>query len=135
MRRLFEYTRVFLLGAVAYSGLEILFRGFTHWTMFFAGGLCFMILYRLFTRGTAGQKSNPLWKNCIIGALVITGIELLFGCIFNLALGWNVWDYSDYPLDFMGQICLLYTLLWFLLSAPIVWLARGLKKRTMRKYM
>ena len=128
MQRTVEYTLVFLLGATAYSGLEILFRGFTHWTMFIAGGLCFAVLYHVFIK----NRSLSLWKCCLIGALVITGIEFLFGCIFNLALGWNVWDYSHYPLHFMGQICLAYTLLWFLLSVPILWIARGLKRRLSR---
>ena len=131
MARTFEYMFVFALGATVYSGLEILFRGFTHWTMFFAGGLSFVILYHIFT----GSRSFPLWKGCLIGALVITGIEFLFGCVFNLALGWNVWDYSHYPLHFMGQVCLLYTLLWFVLSAPILWLSRGLKRKLHGKYL
>ena len=131
MHRTLEYTLVFLLGATAYIGLEILFRGFTHWTMFFAGGLSFAVLYRIFT----GNRSLPLWKSCLIGALVITGIEFLFGCIFNLALGWNVWDYSHYPFHLMGQVCLFYTLLWFVLSAPILWLSRGLKRRLHRRYL
>jgi hypothetical protein len=128
MRQVFEYLIVFLLGASAYCTLEILFRGFTHWTMFIAGGLCFTILYHIFN----GNRSRPLWKYCLIGALIITCIEFLFGCIFNLVLGWNVWDYSSYPLHFMGQICLAYTLLWFLLSVPILWIARGLKRRLSR---
>ena len=124
MASFLEYLQVFLFGAAVYSILEVLFRGFTHWTMFIAGGLCFSILYYAFTK-----FKFPLWKNCIIGAAVITIVEFVFGCVFNLALGWNVWDYSHYPLDFMGQVCLFYTLLWFLLSVPIIWLTRGLKKR------
>jgi uncharacterized membrane protein len=131
MDQLLEYIFVFVLGATTYSALEILFRGFTHWTMFFAGGISFTLLYRIFT----GQKKFSLWINCFIGALIITGIELVFGVIFNLILGWNVWDYSHYPLDFMGQICLSYTLLWFLLSAPIFWLTKNLKKKINRIYL
>ncbi|MGI6734003.1 MAG: putative ABC transporter permease [Anaerovoracaceae bacterium] len=131
MRRIFEYTIVFLLGATAYSMLEILFRGFTHWTMFIAGGLCFSVLYHVFNK----NRSLSLLKCCLIGAAVITGIEFLFGLIFNLVLGWNVWDYSHYPLHFMGQICLAYTLLWFLLSAPIYWITKRLKKRMTRRYL
>lgn len=34
------------------------------------------------------------------------------GCIVNLWLGWNVWDYSTMPGNFMGQICPQFTLLW-----------------------
>jgi uncharacterized membrane protein len=113
------------LGAIVYSGLEILFRGFTHWTMSIAGGLSFAILYGIFTL----LYPLPIWKYCLMGALVITTVELLFGFIFNLVLGLNVWDYSNYPLDFMGQVCLPYTLLWFLISAPIFWLIKVIKKK------
>ena len=28
----------------------------------------------------------------------------------------NVWDYSHVPMNFMGQICVPFTLLWFPLS-------------------
>ena len=128
MRQVFEYLTVFLLGASAYCILEILFRGFTHWTMFIAGGLCFTKLYHIFI----GNRSLPLWIYCLIGALVITGIEFLCGCVFNLALGWNVWDYSRYPLHVMGQICQAYTLLWILLSAPILWIAKRFKRKLSR---
>ncbi len=129
MRRIYEYGLALLFGGTVYSGLEILFRGFTHWTMFFAGGICFSILYHIFT----GNKAISLWKSCLIGALVITGVEFAFGCVFNLALGWNVWDYSNYPLHLLGQVCLVYTLLWFLLSAPIYWIARGLNRGLKRR--
>ena len=46
------------------------------------------------------------WKQCIIGSFVVTGIEFVSGCIVNLWLGWNVWDYSHLPLNLLGQICL-----------------------------
>lgn len=125
MIRHLEFFLVFLVGATIYSTSEIIFRGFTHWTMFFAGGICFAVLYRIFT----GRKIQPLWKNCLIGALVITGIEFLFGCLFNLILGWQIWDYSNYPFDVLGQVCLPFSLLWFLLSGPIFWIAKGMGKR------
>lgn len=126
MKLFYENVQVFLIGSLAYSSLEILFRGFTHWSMFIAGGLCFMILYNIFIR----NKHLALWKKCFIGTGIITFIEFVFGCLFNLILKWNVWDYSHYPFDFLGQICLLYTILWFILSAPIVWLSGLIQKIT-----
>lgn len=120
-----EFFLVFLIGAVIYSISEIMFRGYTHWTMFFAGGICFAILYRFFT----GRNTQSLWKNCLVGALIITGVEFLFGCLFNLVLGWQIWDYSNYPFDVLGQVCLPFSLLWFFLSAPVFWLAKVMEKR------
>ena len=57
----------------------------------------------------------PLWQQMLIGTAIITGLEFVTGCIVNLWLGWNVWDYSNVPLNVFGQICLPYILLW----API----------------
>ncbi len=128
MRVFLEYSFVYIFGAVIYSCLEILFRGFTHWTMFFAGGLCYTLLYHIYTK----NNHRSLWQNCLLGAIIITGVELVFGCFFNLVLGWKVWDYSHYPLHLWGQICLPYTLLWFFLSAPIQWLAKGMKQASFR---
>ncbi len=55
---------------------------------------------------------------CIAGAFCITAIELTVGIIVNRWLGLGVWDYSGVRLNFMGQICLPYSLLWLLLCCP-----------------
>ena len=52
--------------------------------------------------------------------LVVTGIEFVSGCIVNLWLGWNVWDYSHMPFNLLGQICLPFSLLWVLVSGIAV---------------
>ena len=46
----------------------------------------------------------------------VTGVEFAFGCVFNLVLKMNVWDYSHLPLNIAGQICPLFTLLWSALA-------------------
>lgn len=58
----------------------------------------------------------PLWLQAGIGAVIITVLEFICGCIVNLALGWNVWDYSNTPLNILGQVCLPFTIIWFLIS-------------------
>lgn len=58
----------------------------------------------------------PFYLKCIIGMLIITGIELIFGIVFNLILKEQVWDYSNQRLNFLGQICLPFSMLWLLLS-------------------
>lgn len=115
---------IFSIGAVSYSLIEILWRGYTHWTMMITGGICFLVLFRVFSR-IAHAK---LWKKCAVGACVITLIEFIVGCIVNLWLQMNVWDYSYIPLNLMGQICPLYSALWGLLSIPIVYLSKKLQK-------
>ncbi len=123
-RRFNQDTLIFAIGSVSYSLIEVLWRGYTHWTMMITGGVCFLVLFRIFSR-IAHAK---LWKKCAVGACVITGIEFTVGCIVNLWLQMNVWDYSFLPLNVMGQVCPLYSFLWGLLSIPIVYLSRKIKQ-------
>lgn len=124
---------LFLIGAVGYGLIEIIWRGYTHISMLFAGGICFNIfsvIHKIY-----GKKS--LLKICIIGSAAVTAVEFVFGLIFNIILGKRVWDYSKQPFNILGQVCLLYSLFWGLLSIIFVPLAgkcekylnRGLQSR------
>ena len=118
-----EYISVYVFGGLGYGTLETLWRGYTHWTMLLTGGLCCCLMYLIATR-----MREPLWRKWIMCAFVVTAVEFTVGCLVNLRLGWNVWDYSALPLDLMGQICPLFSLFWFLLSIPCVGLSVFLKK-------
>lgn len=113
---------VFPLGAAGYNLLELLWRGYTHWSMALAGGLCFCCIYGIYS-----FRRLRFLSKCLLCSLAITGVEFAFGCLVNLVLQWNVWDYSYLPLQLFGQICLPYTALWFLLSVPLMPLCRQLK--------
>jgi uncharacterized membrane protein len=114
-----ELVFSFLLGGWGYVGLEILWRRHSHWTMFIPGGLCFSLIYALSTR-----TALPLPLQCALSALIITGVEFLVGCVVNLALGWNVWDYSGLRYHLLGQVSLPFSALWLALSYPALLLAR-----------
>lgn len=58
----------------------------------------------------------PLWKQMILGGFTTTLLEFITGCIVNLWLGWNVWNYSSLPLNILGQISLPFILIWCGLS-------------------
>ena len=116
---------IFILGGIGYIIIELIFRGYTHWTMFIAGGAAFLMLHRL----NIGYPHMPLWKKCILGSFAITSIELLVGCIANLWLHWNVWDYSDNRFNMWGQICLSFSILWGLLCIPIYGVSGILKRK------
>lgn len=93
--------------------IELLWRGHSHWTMFILGGICFVLL------GIINEVipwCMPLWQQVLIGTMIITGLEFVTGCVVNLWLGWNVWDYSNVPLNILGQICVPYVLLWIPIS-------------------
>ncbi len=118
MVKAIAYPVTFALGAVIYSLVEILWRGHTHWTMSITGGLCLSAIY--FLGGV--MEVTPLPLRWLAGALTITLMELAVGCIVNLCLGWSVWDYSAVKYNLLGQICLPYCLLWYLLSIPAFYL-------------
>lgn len=104
---------LFVIGGLFYVLIELTARGRSHWTMFIVGGLAFFLI------GCINEKYRKmsLVKQMTIGSIVITGLEFLCGCIVNLWLGWDVWDYNNMPLNLLGQICLPFTVLWFFLSA------------------
>ena len=89
--------------------IELIWRGHSHWTMFILGGLCFIYLGLI---NEVLHWETPLWLQILIGAAGITILEFSTGCIVNLALGWNVWDYSGMPGNLLGQICPQYFVLW-----------------------
>lgn len=109
MRQYIKSMFLGCIGGMLYIGLEILWRGHSHWTMFLLGGTCFVII------GLINELipwCMPIWKQALIGAAIITGLEFLTGCVVNRWLGWEVWDYSGMPLNVLGQICVPYMLLW-----------------------
>ena len=117
MRRKIE---VFLFGAVGYTSIEVVCRGRSHWSMALAGGVCLLTLF-LVSRQMQGRS---LLAQAAAGAAVVTGIELIVGIVVNLWLGWKVWDYTNQPLNLLGQICPQYSLYWFLLTLPAMYYFR-----------
>lgn len=115
---------LFLFGGLVYGLIEILWRKHTHWSMILTGGSCFLVLYNLFSR----CKKLSLFKKCLCGSLIITSIEFVVGCIVNLWLKLNVWDYSSLKINLLGQVCLLYSVFWALLCVPISFVCKGIKK-------
>ena len=115
----------FSIGALGYGLIEILWRGYTHFSMLLAGGICFSFF------GFLGEKLEKIsiFTKAIVGGVFVTSIELIFGYIFNILLGKNVWDYSKLPLNFKGQICLLYSLFWVFLSFLFIPFASKVKRR------
>lgn len=114
-----KYLILFLIGAFAYCGIEIIWRGYTHWTMGMLGGTCF-ILIGLINNSRFFYHLMPFREQMVLGGLIVTVMEFIAGCILNLWLGLGIWDYSQMPFNLCGQICLPYTILWILLSAVCI---------------
>ena len=111
---------LFAVGGGSYVGLEFLWRGRSHGSMFLAGGSCFLLL------GALSRKKLSLPAKSAAGTGIITAVELLTGLVFNR--DHSVWDYRNMPLHFRGQICLPYMLLWAPLSLGAMALYRGLSR-------
>jgi uncharacterized membrane protein len=105
---------LFTVGGVLYYLMEILWRGYSHWSMFLLGGVSFLLLGLI---NEVLSWEAPMLLQMALGAAVITLLEFNVGCLVNLRLGWAVWDYSDMKFQFMGQISLKSSILWFFLSA------------------
>ena len=117
------YCETALVGSVGYCVLEMIWRGRTHWSMALAGGVCLAAEY-----GINGVfRHVPLWRRCLMGAAVITAVELGTGRLFNRQ--YQVWDYRGCRGNLDGQICLLYSFLWFLLSVPLCGLSSVIRKK------
>ena len=105
---------LFLIGGTIYYLIEMMWRGYSHWSMFILGGICFVIMGLLNEHKFSWKDS--IVKQAVISALIITTFEFITGCIVNLWLGWEVWDYSELPFNLLGQICLYFSILWIPLS-------------------
>ena len=109
LKQISKYSFLFDAGGVLYVMIELAWRSWSHWTMFVLGGLCFIYLGLI---NEIMSWDMPLWQQVWIGAVGITALEFLTGCVVNLWLGWGVWDYSGMPGNLLGQICPQYFVLW-----------------------
>lgn len=102
---------LFTIGGGTYVSLELLYRARSHFTMFVLGGGCFLAIGQL---GRSYPRLSPAVR-AVIGSGICTAGELLAGLAFNR--DYAIWDYRNLPLNFRGQICLPFSLLWIPLSA------------------
>lgn len=126
MPKWLKYIFLFFVGGAAYFYLEILYRGFSHISMFLCGGLAFVLI------GSINQvikRPVSILAQMVIGSIIITLLEFIFGIVVNIIMKLNVWDYSTMPYNVMGQICLAYSNLWFLLSLVCIFLDDFLRTR------
>lgn len=118
---------LFIIGGSIYALLEIMVRKRTHISMFIAGGLCLVFIHCLC------NVINPFCKMCrafkaVLCSFVITIVEFITGIFVNLIMGLQVWDYSGLSFNILGQICPQFTLIWFILSFPAIFLVEIINK-------
>ena len=119
-----EFSFIFIIGAIGYGSIELLWRGHTHWTMILLGGVCLYVIYLISSR-----MKDSFEKKAVMCTFAVTALEFLTGCIVNIRLGWNVWDYSKLPFNLMGQICPAFSLMWLILCLPCIFLSKSIYKK------
>ena len=108
--KFWKQAGLFYLGGCAYMGIELLWRGRTHGSMFVAGGTCFLLIGQL----NRVRPRLPLPLRALAGAGIVTMVELGIGLLVNR--NFEVWDYRDRAGNFLGQICPMFTALWIPVS-------------------
>lgn len=106
-------------GGMAYFNFEILYRGYSHVSMIICGGLSFYTIGLL----NEGKKWHPSFLfQMILGSLIIISYEYLTGVIVNIYLKLHVWDYSNVPFNYRGQICIPFLIIWFFATPLCIWM-------------
>lgn len=106
-------------GGAVYYMLEVIYKTATgnperiHWTMLVLAIILSMVLERC---GAECPWEWALPLQALICTVAITATEMVAGLVLNVWLGLGVWDYSHLPANFLGQICLWFSALWYVLS-------------------
>ena len=120
--KLWRKAALFALGGGAYVGLELLWRGRSHISMFLAGGTCLLLLGKL----NRAEPKLTLPLRAVVGSGIITMVELTAGLLFNR--DYAVWDYRSIPGNYLGQICPRFFLLWVVLALVVLLIYDPLEK-------
>ena len=126
MKKIGKYVFLWAFGGCLYYNFEILFRGFSHWSMFVLGGICFLFVT---LQGQMVHWQDPLWRQIFRCTVFVTAMEFITGIIVNKWMHLSVWDYSDQPFQLFGQICLPFAILFSGLCALGIFLGGFLTSR------
>ena len=133
--KIFNMFVIWLTGGIVYYFAEILFRGFSHFSMLICGGLCFLLVGNIGNL-ILNSKDNiiiSIIKIMLIGTMIITTLEYITGMIVNVKYNLKVWDYSDMKYNVNGQICLLYSFFWALISLICVYVYNVIEEYLFKK--
>lgn len=119
-KKILTYAMLVLTGGSVYVLIEIMFRGYSHISMFAVGGLCLALIN---LTDVLFQGLGLIPKATVCG-IIISLAELAAGIILNVYMGLGVWDYSSLRFNLFGQICPQFSLIWMALSVPAIYLSR-----------
>ena len=120
MKKFIGKLGLFLSCGFIYCMIEILFRGWSHWSMFVSAGFLGVFC--------VDSVNNVLSFDCdyivqiLISTILCTIGEGISGIILNVWLQLNVWDYSKMAFGtfFFGQCNIFFCVAWAVLSAVCI---------------
>lgn len=124
-----KHLTIFGLMGIMYVCIEVFFSAITgmQWRLVGQSSI-WMFLVGGYLGLAVGFYSNIKKRyikypfDVLVGASLITFIEFVSGCILNLWLGFNIWDYSKSAFNLLGQIDYIHSICWILITPLIFWL-------------
>lgn len=129
MKQIKRISPVFMVLGLVYLALEFQVRA-AQWqtlnpwvplTMFLIGGSAAFVIGLYNEIPWIRDNVNMFWQS-VASTITILLFEFIGGCIVNLWLGLDIWDYTHMAFNLLGQICLQYTVYWLLISPFAIWL-------------
>jgi len=139
-KRIGKFVLLFSLLGCAYLLIELIFRAFQKslvgvlpgistmsligWTslwMFFIGGLSALAV-GFINQVNWVRKNLNVFLQCVLGAITILLVEFISGVFFNIwPFQLQLWDYSNLPLNILGQVSLQFGVYWFVMCPFAFW--------------
>ena len=108
-----ELLLIWEVGGCIYYTLEVLFRGYSHVSMYILGGVCLVLVGLI---NEVGLLKNTYFEvQVLVGDCIVLLLEFITGCIVNIGLGLN------------GQICPLFAIIWLPLIALAIYVDDWIK--------
>ena len=114
---------LWFFGGTLYFLLEVAYKTATgsperiSWTMLV---LAVVLCVPVERAGEEWPWECPLWLQALCCAALVTLVEFVAGLVLNLWLVLDIWDYSDTPFNLLGQICLPFSLAWWVLCFAFI---------------
>lgn len=116
-KKILKYFISFSIIFTLYQFIEVFYRMNTYWWSGLMAGTAAILIDRL--NDEISWEMDYLLQG-IIGAGIITALELIVGTLDRLFLHLYMWDYTNLAGNFYGIICPQFTFVWFIFSLILI---------------